>query len=248
MFLLREGSHSTDDPLFVRIRGESKGGKEPLLFPEAGVARWFYESGMAEKNLIEWVRDTFVREDKAMLDIGAHVGTYSWMCGKKAEHVYAFECSPKTFCYLAANIALHGLEYKISPFPFALGDAEGELEYIERSADGGGNGVKQLSDLDDRCQRVKVRVKTLDSFGFTNIGFIKIDVEGFEKEVLTGAQQTLKDNGFPPILFESWGDWKEATGVPARKIREELFAFLNDLGYKIVTVSGVQDTFLATHT
>ena len=39
-----------------------------------------------------------------------------------------------------------------------------------------------------------VEVKTLDSYNFTNVGFIKIDVEGYEKFVLEGAVNTIANN------------------------------------------------------
>jgi FkbM family methyltransferase len=230
MYLLREGSASTDEPLFLRLPASAADYKDRqlILFPELSVAKWFYESGIAERSLINWVTETFVSPDKDFVDIGAHVGTYAWTCGKKAQHTYAFECSPKTFCYLAANVALQGLEERISVYPFALGSAEGAIEYYIRSEDGGGNGVQYLSEADAGRKSLTVQARTLDSFKLRNVGFIKIDVEGFEKEVLLGGLETLLKNKYPPILFESWGEWKEQENVEAGKIKKELFDFLID--------------------
>lgn len=250
MYLLREGSYNSNDKQFTQLEPPSKNYRENqvMFFPDDyDTAKWFYELGMAEKPLIMWVADNMIDTTKNFIDIGAHVGTYAWSCGKKANHTYAFECSPKTFCYLAANIALHDLTDKISVYPYALGNAEKDVEYIIRSRDGGGNGVKVLSEGDASCKKVKVQMKTLDSFKLSNIGFIKIDVEGFEKEVLEGGIETLKNNNYPPILFESWGDWKESEGVPATKIRRELFEYLESLGYKINVINGVMDMYLARH-
>jgi FkbM family methyltransferase len=242
MFIITEGSKIADSPMYQRLT-PSSGPHYTLFMPEKNVATWFFESGMAEKTLIEWVIDNFVKEDKIMIDIGAHLGTYSWTCAKKAQHVFSFECSPKTFCYLAANIALHSLEYKITPLPYALGDKDGNIEYYERSIDGGGNGVKKIYEEDNHVQKVTVPMKTLDSFGFKDVGFIKLDVEGFEKEVLMGAVNTLRENNYPPILFESWGSWKKDVS----HLREELFSFLtNDLTYTITPIRGYFDMFLAT--
>jgi FkbM family methyltransferase len=249
MYLLKEGSSNDKDPMFVTlpVPSASMNDKQLLFFPEKGVAKWFYESGMAEKSLIQWIYDTMISSDKAFVDIGAHVGTFTWTCGKKAAHTYSFECSPKTFCYLAANIALHELEYKVSLFNVALGNEEKPIDYIIRSEDGGGNGVKHLSTQDDHLRKIQIPMKTLDSFHLTNIGLIKIDVEGFEKEVLEGGLQMLRDNQYPPIIFESWGDYKEAEGVPARQIRMDLFRFLEGVGYQIQQIGGVQDMYLATY-
>ena len=243
MYLLKENSGNTEDPYFTRLPSE----KEYLFFPEISVAKWFYESGIAEKNLIHFVMDHYVTPEKNVIDIGAHVGTYSWTLGRKANHTYAFECNPKVFCYLAANIAIQGLEEKITPYRYALGNKEEELDYIIRSNDGGGNGVKILNENDNNLRKLKIECKTLDSFNLKNVGFIKMDVEGFEKEVIEGSLNTLTQNNYPPILFESWGDWKERDGVPARKIREELFDYFRSIGYNIITINGYNDMYLAIH-
>jgi len=51
-------------------------------------------------------------------------------------------------------------------------------------------------------------IKTLDSFGFKNVDFLKISVEGYELEVIKGASMTLIDNKFPPFVFDAWdNDW-----------------------------------------
>ena len=63
--------------------------------------------------------------------------------------------------------------------------------------------------------------------------------------MILGAKEFLRRNNLPPILFESWGEWKEAEGVPAVQMRRDLFATLYDLGYSVVEVTGAPDMFLA---
>lgn len=249
MYIIKEGSCNTKDPHFSKLPEPSNNlnDKHYLFFPEHATGKWFFESGMAEKSLILWCLENFISSDKEFLDIGAHVGTYSIMCGKKAKRTHAFECSPKTFCYLAANLALHNLTERVQPYNYALGDTTKDIDYYVRSEDGGGNGVKMLKPSDEGCEKVKVPMRTLDSFGLTNIGFIKLDVEGFETEVLKGGLETLKINGYPPILFESWSDWRAKEGINVKQLRDELFDFINSLGYKIIKLSGVNDMFLASY-
>ena len=244
MYYLAAGSAGSEKPVFTKLE-RSVDGRMCLLFPERDVAKWFYESDIAEKALIVWVKDNFIKSDKNFIDIGAHVGTYAWTCASSAKHTHAFECNPKVFCYLAANAVLHGLDSKISVYQTALGDKEGVLDYHIRSEDGGGNGVKKLSTKDDSLQTRRVSVRTLDSYQIQDVGFLKIDVEGFEKEVLMGAQETLRNSGYPPFIFESWGPWKDKEGVPASHIRKELFEYIESTGYRINQIQGIPDMFLA---
>ena len=67
------------------------------------------------------------------------------------------------------------------------------------------------------------------------ISFIKIDVEGHEKSVLLGAKQTLKNNNYPPILFESWapGEHSEHDLEYIINLRKELFKVIENYGYSI---------------
>ena len=222
---------------------------QPMFFPSLGleVAKWFHEEGMAERKLIGHVRNKLIKRDECFLDIGAHVGCYTMACAPLAAHTFSFECSPRTFCYLAANVALHDLTDKVSLFDTALGSVNSSVDYIHRSKDGGGSGIQELSPSDAGLPRQRVLVRRLDDLGIdfpARIGLIKMDVEGSEVEVLRGAHETLVSHRWPPILFESWGSWK--TDVQAEALRATLFSHLSGLGYVIHDLGLLQyDMFLA---
>lgn len=239
MYYLRENSLNTDDPVFYQLR------KDCMVFPEDNVvARDFAFHGNYERDIIQWAI-TLIDPKKVFLDIGAHVGTYSLAFAKVCAGVHSFECSPKTFNYLCANIAIQDLNYQITPHRSALGDTIGTTSYYLRSPkDGGGN---SCIDFHDKvCQTLEVPLTTLDSFKLTNIGLIKLDVEGFETKVLLGAQETLRANGFPRILFESWRPERDAQGLPASALRKELFDTLYSIGYKRITpIHGWDEMFIA---
>ena len=248
MILLKEGSADTPETLYAVLPSPARDVSAPQLmfFPSGSdVAAWFHRSGMAEKDLIMWAMNTYVSADACFLDVGAHVGTYTWTCGKKALHTYAFECSPRTFCYLAANVALHDLTSSVTLFNCALGAEDGRVSYFHRSNDGGGSGISQLCEGDSRLPREVVEVRRLDSLDISRpIGFVKLDVEGAERDFFLGAAQTLERSGWPPVLFESWGEWK--TDAPP-DLRANLFHTIERLGYSIRSAGKSQDMFLAIH-
>ena len=204
--------------------------------------KWFFNSGIPELSLINWCNDNFIKEDKVFIDIGAHIGTYSWILGKKAKETYAFECNNEVYNCLCANIYLKQLSNKIIPHNIGLSSKPDTLKYYIRSKDGGGNGVEHIGQETNEYKLITV--KRLDDYEIKNVSFIKIDTEGHELEVLKGAINTLKNNNYPPFLFESWGPHH---GEDKFKLREPLFTFIRELNYKIISLNGYDDMFLAEY-
>ena len=240
MFLIKECSYNSENPVYMKIPNE----KKMMFIPEARVAKDYFNSGFYERHYIDWIiENNFIKSDKNVIDIGAHIGWYTTELATLSNHVYSFECSPKSFNYLCANIALNNVDYKVTKYNCALSESEGTTKYYIRDKnDGGGNGISKFDyDNTNNVPSIDVPKKTLDSFGLENINFIKIDVEGHELEVLKGGVETIKKNNYPKILFESWDD--EKNGYPTKKLKEELFAFINSLGYNIIRIG--QDTYLA---
>ncbi len=85
----------------------------------------------------------------------------------------------------------------------------------------------------------KIRFKSIDEFGLKDVGFIKIDVEGYEEHVIDGALDTLIQSTYPQILFEAW-DFEEY-----KDKKKSLFDKLNKIGYKITSITGYNNMFLA---
>jgi FkbM family methyltransferase len=139
-----------------------------------------------------------------------------------------------TYYSLCGSVALSNLK-NVTCLNFGLGSPEqvGEKELFIVSNDGGGSTL--IKNQNQVLTTETVTIRTLDSLGLKNIGFIKMDVEENELNVLKGAVETLKNSNYPTILFES------------NDRNDELFDFIKQLSYKIVQVSGVNNMFLATH-
>lgn len=122
------------------------------------------------------------RPDELVLDIGANIGCISQALVTAGCSVEAFEPQPAVFELLEKNVP------SVKCHNIALGSAPGkaQMPLVDYSKKGnfGGLGINMGHGL-------QVDVRTLDSFEYTNVGLIKIDVEGYEEEVLRGAVETI---------------------------------------------------------
>lgn len=210
-----------------------------LLYPNSKAAYilpannlpYYIEHGLFEKGLIQWCKQ-FCKQG-TILDIGAHTGTYSIALAGHADMVHSFEPQRMTYYALCGSIALSNARH-ITAHNIALGapDQTGTQTLNIRSHDGGGSSLQSFTD--PVLAQEQVEVRTLDSYNFRNITFIKMDVEDNELNVLKGATQTIKQNNHPTIIFESNHENKP------------LFSYIIDtLGYgAILPINGVNNMFL----
>lgn len=202
-------------------------------------AAYIIANGIFEKSLIEWSLQ-FAHRDKLFLDIGAHAGTYSIHFAPLVKQVHAFECQRQTFYQLCGSIALNSL-WNIHAHNYALGPENKKNQTIYINSKDGGETTILHENVNNIIETDTAEMRTLDSFELSDICFIKIDVEGFEKQVLMGARETLKRSNYPPILFE-------CSNKNNFKIhKQELFEFIkNELKYNIYTINFYDNMFLAT--
>ena len=192
---------------------------------------YYAEHGLFEKGLIQWCKQ-FCKQG-TVLDIGAHTGTYSIALASHAAKIHSFEPQKMTFYALCGSIALSNTQ-NITAHNIALGapDQVGTMTLNIRSHDGGGSSLQPFAD--PVLAQEQVEVRTLDSYNFRNITFIKMDVEDNELNVLKGATQTIKQNNYPTIIFES------------NQENKPLFSYIIDtLGYgNIIPIGGTNNMFL----
>ena len=165
-----------------------------------------------------------VKTRRVAVDIGAHVGLWSWQMAHDFETVIAFEPMPEHIeCFemnmrFRDNFRLHAC---------ALGPEAGEATLRTRTDDSSGDtGVEPGGGEGHRAE-----MHTLDSFKLRRIDFLKIDCEGYELFVLQGAAQTLL-RCKPVIIVEQ----KPETGMEDRYGvgTTDAVKFLQSLGAKPV--------------
>jgi FkbM family methyltransferase len=140
------------------------------------------------------------RKDALALDIGANEGFFAHHLLPLAGSVVAFEPLPQMLARLRENYAgkmeIHGV---------ILSDHEGQGE-LRYPAGGYMTATIAESNLSAAesgrvIETVVAPMKTLDSFNLTNVGFVKIDVEGHEQAVLEGGLNMLKRE-MPNLMIE----------------------------------------------
>jgi FkbM family methyltransferase len=207
--------------------------RAPCYFLPAHNHDYYVKHGLFESGLIEWCKQ-FCNPNSVFLDIGAHTGTYAISLAHFAKKVYAFEPQRMTYYALCGGVALSNMN-NIDCINYGLGsdDQVGTQTLNLVSADGGGSTLQKV-----QCEIIgkeRVEVRRLDDMQIQSpISFIKMDIEGNELNAIKGGVETLRRNNYPRILFES-----NCENV-------ELFKFIQDLGYKIISVSGTFNMFLAT--
>jgi len=147
----------------------------------------------------------FLRQEDTFADIGANIGSYTILA---AAHVGAktlsFEPVPVTFCHLMDNVMINRLGNRIEAFNIALGSQKGTVEFT--SSQDTTNHVVCKNDTD----AISVPVEALDDVLENKQipALLKIDVEGFETEVLIGGNKTLKNSNLKAIVIELNGSGK----------------------------------------
>jgi FkbM family methyltransferase len=190
-------------------------------------------TGKYEQDL--WsVVSRFVSPGDTCLDIGANVGAVTLFLAKTvgaSGKVIGFEPGPAFFQRLKRNVDLNpDLKPVVELFNIGLADKEGVLHWAEDPEFPGNAYMFGESGTE-------VRVLTLDAVlgggKLSRLDFIKVDVEGMEWEVLSGARNLIRKFR-PKIFFESLMDFETFRGVPIRKLTAELLA---GLGYELYSVS-----------
>lgn len=141
----------------------------------------------------------FLRSDDLMVDVGANVGCYTILAaGEVGAQVIACEPVPATYSHLMAQIHANQLQKQVITINSAIGADTGSVAFT--STLDTVNRVATASDL----QTIQVPLNSLDELlkPYPTPILLKIDVEGYENEVLKGAKSLLTQPNLCAILIE----------------------------------------------
>ena len=178
---------------------------------------YFQSTGVPEYQPVH--RQTAVRYCKKFriaLDIGAHVGLWSKELTNKFQIVHSFEPC-KEFVELLTKNAPKATVHEI-----ALGKGQGAVA-LEIPPDN--TGMAKVA----RGVAGSIQMLPLDHYHFDNVDFIKIDVEGYELDVIKGGIETLRKND-PVIIVEQKGKYAIPEEGPHAAVR----FLMRELKYKVV--------------
>jgi FkbM family methyltransferase len=170
-------------------------------FRRHGVLDWL---GIA---VIEFVLTQ--RKQALTLDVGANIGNHTLVMARFAHKVYAFEPQVATGIRLADNVRLNGLT-NVDILPYGLADKDEAISLFV-ATDGIGGATTYVKDsARSNAQVVMSQVRNgdraLDEIGVDAVDFIKIDVEGFEFNALSGLQRHIQKSR--PIVLMEWNHEK----------------------------------------
>ena len=215
-------------------------GYSPLGYMQAGdlentasIANHILRGGIPESFEIEIIRQ-ILPTVKTFIDVGANIGLYCLVAAKEIYpfgKVHAFEPQPGCCEILRHTINLNNWEDCLRVHQMALGSEPSEMQlYLS----GTGSTLDDAFNDNQSAETITVSVDSFDNqmamLECGQVDFIKIDVEGYELQVLRGAEKTIQE--FTPVIFVEIADRIRGREYVNQSFHETLL-WLQERGYCI---------------
>jgi FkbM family methyltransferase len=143
----------------------------------------------------------YLRKEDVFVDVGANIGSYTLLASAEiGAKSFSFEPVPSTFKQLKDNIEINKLNTKATIFNIGLASKKGSLLFSIGS-DSSMNHV-QIQNV-NAGESISVEIDTMNArLKNVQANLLKIDVEGFEQEVLMGATNILESTTLNAIIIE----------------------------------------------
>jgi len=167
-----------------------------------------------EPETVRWIKK-YIKPSAVVYDIGANIGVYSfiaWAASGNRGTIYAFEPGFANYNFLCKNIYLNGCSDNVIPFPVALAEKTGALQFNYASIQPS-RAKHYLETVGKAPHKEVVPVfhqpvlsypldEFIKTFGIKKPHHMKIDVDGAELGLIRGARETLRDPGLRSVLIE----------------------------------------------
>ena len=178
--------------------------------------------------------DEYLDGNSIAIEAGGHVGTLAVKLAKTCKMLYTFEPVKSTYNLLKNNMELNCEDEKYTIFNKGLGESN-KTEKISWISPEGSGGVGLTNNFIEPADQLKnsddIEIITIDSLCLDELDYIKIDVEGYEENVINGGIETIKK--FKPLIilecYESFSPLIEASLEFVMK----KYDFLIRLGYEV---------------
>ncbi len=185
---------------------------ELLIDPKNGVLdKYLSINTKYERHITEQMHN-HIKAGDIVLDIGANIGLHTILLAKitgNSGQVHAFEPIPSIYTQLEKSIEKNNIK-NIRVEKFALGEKQEELDININLGCVASSSILD-KDVSNMTTNIKIQVKALDSLNLQKVDFIKLDVEGYEWNVIAGGMNTIKRYK-PTIIFEYSPDYFRRAG------------------------------------
>ncbi|SKB05904.1 methyltransferase, FkbM family [Prosthecobacter debontii] len=185
----------TDKPLRLGFVN----GSSLMIHPREGLTGYWYVILPDYDDHVFLLR--FLRKEDRFFDIGANAGAYSVLAASVGSEVLSLEPVPETFERLVVNSRLN-VASRIKPLQLAVGDSPGRVRITTDL----GPGNHLTMNVSEESPSIEVDLVTMKCLSEKEGGptFVKIDVEGYELEVLQGAGDLLSSRELIGFLIETF--------------------------------------------
>lgn len=197
-------------------------GSQLLVYPGMTGATGNIYTGLHEFEDMAFLLHS-LRPSDLFLDVGANVGSYTILAGAAiGAKCQTFEPIPSTFRHLQKNIRLNGITDRVEAQNIGVGASEGKLMFTS-----GGDTVNHVVTGKESASEntVEIPVKSLDDVSAGRRPMlIKIDVEGFETNVISGADCLLSSVSPLGVIMELNGHGKRY-GFDDEKLHKKMMNY-----------------------
>lgn len=169
------------------------------------------------------------RKDLTILDVGANVGLFSYYASQFGK-VYALEPAKEHVKMMKEMLTLNGIQDKVNVYPMALSNVDGETvlshssNVTAHSLHPAVEGAKVELGLDDEVVQTCTIKTFLEKEKIETVDFMKLDVEGWEFQILSSKEFEECAPRIKEIVGE-WHAWTQTKPV-------QLTNMLRDYGYR----------------